>query len=392
MRLRVATVITRMQAGAGGVALRGALALDRDRYDVTFLVGSGDRLLDRAAAEGFATAVIPALVPQISPRDDARALLDLRSLVAGGRYDVVHTHSAKAGTLGRLAALWAGTPVVVHTLHGFPFHPYQPRPLRAAYVAVERSLGRRSTVLLAVGAGVAAEAVRLGLAPPDRIRTIGAAVDDLPARDGATRRAARRLLAVPPGMSVVGCVGRLDYQKAPEHFLAALADLDRRDVLGVWLGDGPLRAEVERTAAAVGLADRFVCLGDRADIGRVLPGVDVFAMPSRYEGLPCALLEAMAVGVPAVATAVNSVPDVLVPGETGLLVPVGRPAMMARAIGYLLDRPDEANRMAQAGRERVVGRYTGDVLGAVLEQVYRVPAAPGPIRVGTTRRDLAPSA
>jgi glycosyltransferase involved in cell wall biosynthesis len=392
-KVRVATVVTRMQAGAGGVALRGAQALDRDRYETTFLVGSGDRVLDRAVAEGFAATVVPTLVPQISPRDDARALRDLRRLIARGRYDVVHTHSAKAGTLGRLAALSAGTPVVVHTLHGFPFHPYQSAARRAVYVGIERMLGRRSSMLLAVGSGVAAEAVRLGLAPPERIRTIGAAIDDLPAGDRTARRLARRLLDVPPGMSVVGCVGRLDYQKAPEDFLAALAALDRPNVLGVWLGDGPMRWEVEQLAARLRPSGGFVCAGDRDDVARLLPGLDVFAMASRYEGLPCALLEAMTVGLPVVGTAVNSVPDVLLPGETGLLVPPQRPKALARAIGYLLDHPDDARRMGEAGRRRVLGRYSPAALGAVLEQTYAAPPVGRfPVAARTDRRHLVPTA
>jgi glycosyltransferase involved in cell wall biosynthesis len=373
--LRVATVITRMQAGAGGVALRGALALDRRDYQVSVIAGSGDRLLGRAAAQGLTTLVVPSLVPQISPRDDVRALRALRQLIGQGQYDIVHTHSAKAGTLGRLAALWSGVPVVVHTLHGFPFHPYQSALRRQAYLQVERALGHRSSMLLAVGSHVAAESVRLGIAAPERLRTIAPSIDPIEVPQGQLpRRTARRRLAVPPGMHVVGTVGRLDYQKAPEHFVEAIAALDRPDVLGLWIGDGPLRPLVERRAAELGLGERFVCLGERDDVPALLPALDLFVMTSRYEGLPCALIEAMTVGVPVIATAVNAVPDAVIPGETGLLVPPQRPDLVAQAIGHLLDHPASARRMADTARAHVTGgRYGPEALAGVLVEAYGTP-------------------
>jgi len=160
-RASVAVVVTRLQAGAGGVALRGAQALDPLRYEVTIIAGdsgggadsdgSGDGMLVRAAAAGLNVLSVPELVSPISPGNDRRALRRLTELLAHDGYDVVHTHSAKAGALGRLAAERAGTPRVVHTFHGFPFHEFQSRARRGAYVAIERYLGRRTDVFLAVG-------------------------------------------------------------------------------------------------------------------------------------------------------------------------------------------------------------------------------------------------
>ena len=175
-QLSVAVVVTRLQAGAGGVALRGALAIDPLRYDVTIIAGdsdggadadgSGGSLLVRAAQAGLHVIRVPELVPQISPINDARALRRLTEQLIAGGYDVVHTHSAKAGALGRVAAGRAGVPRVVHTYHGFPFHEFQSRVRRGAYISVERYLARRTDVFLAVGASVAAEAVRKGVAAP----------------------------------------------------------------------------------------------------------------------------------------------------------------------------------------------------------------------------------
>ena len=374
-------MITRLQAGAGGVALRGAQALDAERYEVTIVAGdcgagadsdgSGDSLLARATAAGLTVVSVPELVSPISPGHDRRALRRLTELMAREGYEVVHTHSAKAGALGRLAAERAGTPRVVHTFHGFPFHEFQSRPRRAAYVGIERYLARRTDIFLAVGGAVAAEAVRRGIAVPERIRVINPAIEPSAGPAGpAARAAARGRLGVPVGCRVVGTVGRADYQKAPETFVDAIAGLDRDDVYAVWIGDGPMRQEMETRAARRGLEGRFLCAGHRDDVPDLLPGLDVFAMASRYEGLPCAVAEAMAVGLPVVATAVNAVPDVVLPGETGLLVSPERPRQLAAAINYLLNEPAEAARMATAGRLLIADKFAPSSLATVLEAAY----------------------
>ena len=380
-RLAVAVVVTRLQAGGGGVALRGALALDPSRYEATIIAGdgsgiadsdgSGDRLLVRAAEGGLRVVSMPELVSQISPRQDSRALRLLTEHLSSVGYDVVHTHSSKAGALGRLAAERAGTPRVVHTFHGFPFHEFQSRARRAVYVGIERYLGRRTDVFLAVGGAVAAEAVRRGIAAPERVRVINPAIDrpDVQASPAA-RAAARERLGVPPGCKVVGTVGRVDYQKAPESFVDAIAAQERPDVYADWIWDGPLRHEMEQRADSRGLQGRFICLGHRADVPELLPGLDVFVMASRYEGLPCAVAEAMTAGLPVVATAVNAVPDVVLPGETGLLASPERPRQLAAAVRYMLDEPAEAARMAAAGQRLIGDSFTPGALATVLDAAY----------------------
>jgi glycosyltransferase involved in cell wall biosynthesis len=284
------------------------------------------------------------------------------------QFDVVHTHCAKAGTLGRIAAHRVGAPWVVHTYHGFPFHQFQSVARRNAYVAVERRLGRVTDRALCVGTGVAAEATRRGLVAPDRISTIGVVVDHSgPTRDAESIALARQALDLPTNAVVVGTVGRLTYQKAPEHFVAALNRLHRPDVVGVWIGGGELADRV----AALARSTPVVLAGERADVPALLPAFDVFAMASRYEGLPTAVVEAMVAGVPVVATAVNAVADVVVPGHTGLLVPPGKPALLADGIRYLIDHPEAANRLAVAARARLGDRFSSATLRSSLVAAYR---------------------
>jgi glycosyltransferase involved in cell wall biosynthesis len=374
--LRVAVVVARLEGGAGMLALKGATVLDPARFTVTVVVGSGGELIARARDAGLEVLVEPSLVAPIAPVKDRRAYLRLRALFEERSFDVVHTHCSKAGALGRLAAHRAGTSAIIHTYHGFAFHQFQSAPRRSAYVRIERHLGRMTDVALCVGNGVAVEALRRRLLSPQRIRTIGVAISDdaaaaasLGAWDAAARRRARDALGLPQDSTVIGAVGRLTYQKAPEDFVAAIDRLGRPDVVGVWIGDGELAGVVERLAGRL-RAGRVVLAGERHDVLDLLPAFDCFALPSRYEGLPTALVEAMVCGVPVVATAVNAVPDLVVHGQTGLLVPPLRPDLLAAALRQILDEPTEATRMAANARVHVGDRFTERALREVLSSTY----------------------
>lgn len=380
--VRVATVITRLEGGAGQLALRGALIMDPAAHEMTIITGSGDPvLLDRAATAGLEVLIEPALRAPIAPRSDLGALVRLRGLFTRRPFDIVHTHTAKAGMLGRLAAHGAGVPRLVHTYHGFPFHEFQAPPRRQAYVRIERGLGRITDLALCVGTGVAVEAVRRRLISPERIRTIGVVAEGpAPAHDGrsgaahgglpgSARAWARAALGLSAAATVVGAVGRLTYQKAPGDFVAALRALGRPDVTGVWVGDGELAGQVAAQARETP-AVRMVLAGQRGNVPELLPAFDVFLLSSRYEGLPTAVVEAMICGIPVVATAVNAVGDVVVPGETGLLVPPARPALMADAVRFLLDSPEAAARMAAAAQARLGKRFGEPVLRQALMAAY----------------------
>jgi glycosyltransferase involved in cell wall biosynthesis len=371
-------IVTRFIAGAGGVALRGVLGLDPERYRVTVVTGEAGPLLDRARDAGLETLVEPALVPDISPRSDAVALHRLTRLCAARDFDIVHTHSSKAGALGRLAAHRARVPVIAHTFHGFPFHEFQGRLRRASYIAAERRLARITDVTFAIGSAVAAEALRRRVASTEGLRTIMPVVEDrVVRRTPATRKAARALLGLPDRAPVIGTVGRVDFQKAPEHLVEAASRLSHQDAVFVWVGSGPGLGEAQELVRACGLGDRFHFIGERADVSDLLPAFDLFVMSSRYEGLPCAIVEAMRCGLPVVATTVNSVPDLVAPGETGLLVPPARPAALARALDHLLDHPAVADRLAAAGQEAADSRFCTDSLGRVLDEAFTERLSPG---------------
>lgn len=380
--LRVAVVIARLEGGAGVLALRGAEALDPEVFAVTIITGSGGRLREEAVAKGLEVIIEPSLRAPIAPLTDVRALWNLSGLLGERGFAVVHTHCAKAGAIGRVAARRSGVPRIVHTYHGFPFHEFQSRVRRDTYVAIEQRLGRFTDVTLCVGTGVATEAIRRGLASPERVRTIGVAVDgpgvavaSMSARNPRARRRARAALGTPLDGPVVGTVGRLTYQKAPEDFVAAMVALGRPEVVGVLVGSGELEERIGHLTRSLS-RPRVLMAGERTDVLEVLPAFDVFVLPSLYEGLPTAIVEAMVCGVPVVATAVNAVPDLVVPGETGLLVPPGRPDLVAEAVRFLLDSPHVAARMATTARERLGDRFGEAALRDALAAAYIGTAEP----------------
>jgi glycosyltransferase involved in cell wall biosynthesis len=368
-RIRVAHVVTRFIAGAGGVVLRAVLGLDRNRFEPVIMTAPEGPLIEQASAAGIEVLTLRHMRSDLATLDGYAGVRELTALFDVGRFQIVHTHSAKAGALGRIAAWRVGVPALVHTFHGFPFHDFQAPLRRAAYIAAERRLGRITDRLVAVSSSTAADAVRLRIATPDQVRVIPVSISEAPAPGRSGRSQARRLLGVPQDATVIGTVGRLDRQKAPHHFLEAVAALPA-GVIGVWIGDGPLRPAVEIRRRSLGLERRVLLLGEREDVADLLPGLDAFVLTSLYEGLPCALVEAMRARLPVVATAVNGVPELIVPGETGLLIPPARPAACARAVTHLLHHPREAARMAETARRSVSGRFTPAAAAAALTALY----------------------
>jgi glycosyltransferase involved in cell wall biosynthesis len=249
-------------------------------------------------------------------------------------------------------------------------------------LTIERRLGRITDYFLAAGTVTAADAVRLKITRPERIRSIAPPIDvDIPAISRAERCEARALLGIPADTRVIGTTARLDAQKAPLDLVAAFAALEQPDLHLVWIGDGELRARTERLIEQRGIRDRVHLVGSRTDVSRLLPAFDVFAMSSLYEGLPCAVVEAMAFGVPVVATAVNSVPEIVLAGKTGLLARAGDPASLTAALAYMLDHRIEAARMAEAARAHVGGRFRPEVFARDLAEAYELA-----VRFGSERR------
>jgi len=377
-RIRVMRIIARLNIG--GPALHATLLterLDPRRYESLLVTGmeqAGEgnylALHGRRSPEAV---VIPALGREINPRRDVTTLLQLVRLIRRVRPHIVHTHTAKAGALGRVAAWVARVPVIVHTYHGHVLDGYfTPRKTRV-FVAIERWLARRADCLLAVSDTVRRELLDRGIGTTGHLRVVPLGLDlDRFVGIGAGDGHLRRELGVKSDTPLAGIVARLVPIKAHETFVAMAALLaERTDGHFVVVGDGEQRAQLERIARDAGLNGRIHFLGWRADLERIYADLDVVVLTSRNEGSPVALIEAMAAGRPVVATRVGGVPDVVQDGVSGVLVGAGDAQALASAVEQLMRDPARGRRLGEAGRQRVRGLYGAERLLRDIDDLYQ---------------------
>jgi glycosyltransferase involved in cell wall biosynthesis len=372
--IRVLTVITRLElGGAQRVALYTASHLDRQLFESGLAWGPGDVLDDEARGLADLTRFeIADLVRPISPASDFKALAALRSSIRRFRPQVVHTHSSKAGVLGRLAARLERVPVVVHTVHGFGFTPLQSVVKRAAFLRAEKLAARWTNHFVAVSRVNFDRGVELGLWRKAQASVIRAGIDLEHFREHGDGGGARRRLGVPQGAPLVTQVGNFKPQKAPLDFIRAAARIAvaRPDVRFVMVGDGPLRGAAEAMAAELGVADRVVFCGWWDDIRELLAATSVSVLSSRHEGLPCAVVESLAAGVPVVATAVDGTPEVVRPGINGELVAPADPTALADAVLAILGDDERRRTMAAAATDGL-DEFDRDHMVRKLEELYR---------------------
>jgi glycosyltransferase involved in cell wall biosynthesis len=361
-RIRVLHVITRMIVGGAQENTMFTCALaDRERFDCEILsgeeTGREGELHGETRDRGVPLHLEASLVRAVRPVTDLVALWKLwRFLRRTGPWDVVHTHSSKAGILGRIAARLAGVPHVVHTAHGWGFTPAQPRAAFHAFVWAERLCARLADVLVVVTDEDRKDALSRGIGRPEQYRLIRSGIRVELFRDARnTTEDARALLGLPRDAFVVGSVGRLTVQKAPLDLLEGFAVLarERPDARLVYVGEGPLRAEIAARAESLGLAGRVLLAGLRRDVPLVMRAFDVFALASRWEGLPRVFPQAMAAALPIVATRVDGAADAVRDGETGLLVEVGDVGELGRALLELAEDRARCLRMGEAARASV---------------------------------------
>ncbi len=358
-RLTIVHVLTQLELGGAQLSTLSVLQhLSSPRHQLHLVVGPGGPLLAEACRLPHVTLhQIPHLQRSIRPILDSRALYALVRLFQRLKPELVHTHSSKAGWLGRLAALLARVPAVVHTIHGFPFAPTQSWWQRTRYWLLERVAAPWTTRLIAVSphtleSGLAAgigrpsqyHLIRYGI--PASVRQTAQLLSVAEARDG---------LGLDPKRPTLGMVSCLTPQKNPRQFSRVISAIRRQvpDVQAVLVGDGVLRGEVEEAIRDECLEDTVRLLGWRRDVPMVLRACDVLIQTSRWEGMPLVCLEALSCGVPVVAFDVGGVGEVVLDGVTGYVLEHGDMAGLVKAVNCLLRSADHVQRMGQQGRRLV---------------------------------------
>jgi glycosyltransferase involved in cell wall biosynthesis len=356
---RACHLITRLiVGGAQRIALETAAFLAGSGWSVELWAGpqtgSEGSLHEEARRRGVPLREVPDLVRELSPAHDARALIWLRREFSRQRFDLVHTHSSKAGILGRHAAHLARVPVRVHSVHGWGTTPDTPSLTRKLFDALERSAARRAHALIAVSEAVRDAGLACGIGSPAQYRVIRGGISLGPVPDREARRRARAELGLPEEALVAGTIGRLDHAKDPLGALDALRPLLDAEprARAVFIGDGPLRDAMRRAVLEGGMRERVLLPGRRGDARALAAAFDVFFLASRWEGFPLAVIEAMAGGLPVVAYDVAGVREAVAEGMNGhLIAPGNREAWRARIAGLLADEATRL-RLGTAGRRR----------------------------------------
>jgi glycosyltransferase involved in cell wall biosynthesis len=349
-----------------------------ERYETLLVHGQPapgeESMADLAAKEGAETLYLPSLRQPVNPLNDTRALGALASIVRRFRPDLIHTHTAKAGFLGRSAGLLAvrPRPVLVHTFHGHVLEGYFGSAKTRVYRGLERTLGRRSDRLIGVSRQTVDDLVRLGVAPREKFSVIPLGLDlssfaDLEPRAGALREE----LGVPEDRVLLAFVGRIVPIKRLDVLIRAFGLAHGRGApvhLAV-IGDGETRGEFERMAVELGAGEAVSWLGYRRDLPEVAAAADAAILSSDNEGTPVWLIESAAGGLPAIATDVGGTSDVVTP-ETGILVPPDSAEGLAEAIVRMAEDPAGRRAMGERARAHVLSRYSVDRLIDDIDALY----------------------
>ena len=348
--MKILQLITRGELGGGQKHVVDLLAGMKDRYQMELGTGEEGYLTDTARALGIPVHFLPDLVQPISPLQDMRGLASIARLIRRIQPDLVHTHTSKAGALGRMAARLRGVPCLF-TAHTWCFAEGTSWKWKLIGTPLERWTARWSGAIINVSEANRQLALRQRIAAANKLITIHNGVPDCPHR------------ASPGEGSIpnIVMVARFAPQKAHADLIHAIRDIDL-PLRVQFIGDGSARAAHEALATQLGVRDRIDFLGVRTDVMEILGQAHIFALPTNWEGFPLTILEAMRSGLPVVASHVGGIGEAVVPGVTGFLTPAGSIPALTDALRQLVASPALRGAMGSAARARYESEFTVDVM------------------------------
>ena len=334
---------------------------------------SVEKLLQKAKAKGMKQIILSPLIRSINPLKDLWALIGIFRILKKENPDILHTHTSKAGFLGRWAGKLAGVPVVVHTPHGHVFYGHFGRWVSKVFLLLERLTAPITDCVIALTDGEKKDYLDIPIYSKNHLVTIHSGVDIQRFSTPSVSISSKKLsLGLQADTRVVGTMGWLLPIKAPDILFDAMVKLWKTfpDIALIFVGKGPLQSDLAGRADRLGVSDRVRFLGWRNDVHEILPVFDLFVLPSLNEGMGRVLVEAMAAGRPIVASRTGGVPDLVKDGKNGLLVPPGDVPALAEAVMYMIKHPDQAGKMGECGR-KMCPEFSRESMVDKLDSLYK---------------------
>lgn len=377
--MKVCHVITRMiVGGAQENTLFSMRGLKESGHECVLVTGPSPgpegELLEKEGANEYDVVVCPNLVREISPLDDFKAYLYLKKYFRENNFDVVHTHSSKAGIIGRFAARAAGIPVVVHTIHGLAFGRYVSAIKNFLYITLEKMAAKRSDKIFAVAKAMIDQSLEAGIGTPDLYKVVYSGMRLELFLNAVKDESLRKNLCIPDDAVVLGTVARLFKMKGYEELFALAPRLFEQfpKLHFLIVGDGNMRDELEKIALEGGFRDKISFAGLVApdDVAKYTAQMDMLAHFSLREGLPRAAVQALACAKPVAAYALDGTPEVVIDGVTGRLAVPENSESAFHAVCDLLADPELRKKMGEAGRELVKERFAWKTMSDILIDEY----------------------
>lgn len=380
--IRVLHIITRMiVGGAQENTLLSVIGLDQmPRYEVTLMSGVDKgregELLSEARAK-TRLIVVPEMGRSINPFSDLVAFWKIYRLIRKGRYHIVHTHSSKAGVLGRIAAWLAGTPIIVHTLHSLVFHDYQPWLINKAWRIIKKICAQITDFFISVSEIIVQKAIKAGIAKPEKFRTIYSGMElDWFLNADFDGKKVRREFGIPEDAPVVGKIARLFPLKGHDQLMDAAPEIVNRvpDVRFFLIGDGILYEPLQERARGYGILENFVFAGliPRERIPEMISAMDIVVHTSLREGLARVLPQSLAMGKPCVSFDIDGAPEVVINDKTGYLIETYDNKGLADSISRLLENPELRKEMGKNGRRHVDPSFRTETMVKEIAEVYEM--------------------
>jgi glycosyltransferase involved in cell wall biosynthesis len=371
-------LITRLiVGGAQENTMYSAQLLDQYLYTIDVVsgiqTGSEGSLIDEIKSRGISLSFIPELVRELNPILDLIALVKLILLIRKKKYSIVHTHSSKAGILGRLAARISGVPIIVHTIHGWSFHDHMSPILRSLYVNLERITASFSDRLIVVAVSDIQKGLQEKIASESKYTLIRSAfpVDEFTSKK-IDRKKVRQSLGIPITSPVLGNVGRFSFQKNPLDWIKIASKVGKRlpDCYFLMVGDGPLRHDAERLMETECIRDRVITTGLRRDIPQMLKAMDVFLLTSLWEGLPRVIPQAMLMELPVIAYRTDGAAEAISHGKTGFLCEQGDLTTAAEYCCNLLTDKELCHKIGARSKQYASQNFNLSKMIDQIENIY----------------------